>query len=354
MGNGARYVLCFGAPLATVVLITPLVALLARRLGMIDHPGAGKTHRAPTPYLGGAAVAAGLAVVAAPIVAASAELLAILLGALILGVLGLVDDRRALRPGPKLLVEVAAAVGLWLVGVRAGLFGMAILDLGLTVLWVVAVTNAVNLLDNMDGLATGVAAIAAVAFFAVAVSRGDEPVGALALAVAGSCAGFLIHNFPPAKVFLGDAGALMLGFLLAALGLELDLVGHHGPTRSFVPILILAVPLIDTTFVVLRRLRERRPLARGGTDHSSHLLAGLGLSHRSVAMTTYTTQVAGCGAALVLLEASSGVALGLLLGSATAALAVLAALLLLAENRAPIVVEDLRPLPPEPRPAGRS
>jgi UDP-GlcNAc:undecaprenyl-phosphate GlcNAc-1-phosphate transferase len=259
--------------------------------------------------------------------------LVFLLGALAVAAAGLVDDWRTLRPGPKLLVECGAAVALWVVGVRAGMFGVAALDLGLTVLWVVAVTNALNLLDNMDGLASGVAAVAALAFSAVAASRGDYLVGQLALAVAGGSVGFLLHNFPPAKVFLGDAGTLMLGFLLASLGLKLDMVGQNGLVRSAVPALIVAVPLIDTAFVVIRRLREGRPIVRGGTDHSSHLLAALGLSPRSVALVTYLAQAAGCATALALLEASSEVAFGMFVLSAVAAVAVVAALLIVSAER---------------------
>jgi UDP-GlcNAc:undecaprenyl-phosphate GlcNAc-1-phosphate transferase len=310
MSGAVRYPLSFAMPLLVAASLTPVAARLARRFGMLDHPSPNKVHGEPTPYLGGAAVAVSLIVVGAATAGASGELLVILLGAMGLGAWGLVDDWRTIRPASKLVIEVGAAVALWVVGVRAGLFGVAVLDLPLTAFWVVAIVNAINLLDNMDGLAAGVAAIAALAF-----------------AVAGGSLGFLLHNFPPAKVFLGDAGTLMLGFLLAALGLKLDMVGQSGFVRSAVPALILTVPLIDMAFVIVRRVRERRPFYSGGIDHSSHLLAGLGLSRGEVAIVTYAAEALGCGAALLLLYASDGIALGVFAASAVGSLATLLTLL---------------------------
>lgn len=302
MSEPVRYALAFTIPLVVTLTLTPVAGRIARRAGILDRPATQKFHREATPYLGGLALAIGLVVVGAATAGASAQVAVILLGGLVLAVWGLMDDWMTLGPSVKLLIEAGAGVGLWLADVRAGLFGVEALDLLLTVAWVIAITNAVNLLDNMDGLAAGVSAAAALTFFGIAASRGEFLVGSFALAVAGASIGFLRHNLPPATIFLGDAGALMLGFLLAALGLKLDLVGEDGLVRSAIPALILGVPIFDTTLVVLDRLRGRRPVFRGGTDHSSHRLASLGLSHGAVAGVIVAAEAACCAVALTLLE----------------------------------------------------
>jgi UDP-GlcNAc:undecaprenyl-phosphate/decaprenyl-phosphate GlcNAc-1-phosphate transferase len=300
----------FTLPLIGALLLTPLAGQLATQLDIVDHPSAAKFHQRATPYLGGAAVAASILLPATIAAGASAQLWVILISALALSLIGLLDDRRLMPWWVKLFVEVVAAGALWTVEVRAGLFGVPLLDLALTVIWVVGVTNAINMLDNMDGLSSGVAAISALTFFAIAAGEGDFLVAAFSLAVVGGALGFLRWNFPPAKIFLGDSGTLLLGFLVAAIGLKLDLVGENGFIRSAVPILVLAVPILDTTLVVLARTRENRAVYQGGTDHSSHRLASLGLSARRIALTTYAVHAACCLVALWLLSAGFPTALG--------------------------------------------
>jgi UDP-GlcNAc:undecaprenyl-phosphate GlcNAc-1-phosphate transferase len=328
MSPALRYALAFLVPLVVTVVLTPVAGKLARRLGILDHPSEQKFHRDPTPYLGGAAVAAGLvSIVGLLTTGPSSQVLVILLGGLVLGVLGLMDDWVTVRPSVKLLVQAAAGFALWFADVRAGLFGVEALDLALTVVWVVAVTNAVNLLDNMDGLTAGVSAVAAFTFFGVAAARGDYLVASFALAVAGASLGFLRHNLPPATIFLGDAGALMLGFLLAALGLKLDLVGENGFVRSAVPVLIVGVPFFDTVLVIVDRLRGRRPVFRGGTDHSSHRLSVLGLSHGAVAAVIVAAEVICCALALTLLEVSFDPTVAIAAAASLSAIALLVLLL---------------------------
>lgn len=292
------YALAFLVPLVATLLLTPLPAALAMRLGMLDLPSAQKHHSQSTPYLGGLAVAGGLATVGVVVASASGQLLTILLGAAVLGALGLADDKAGVGPIVKVIVEVGCGLALWMAGIRAGLFGIYGLDLVLTVLWVVTVTNAVNMIDNMDGLSSGIAGLASLAFFLIAAGRGDYLVASLALALAGANLGFLRHNFPPASIFLGDAGTLMIGFLLAAVGLKLDLVGSTGYVRAAIPFLILAVPLFDMALVVVGRSLDARPFYVGGTDHSSHRLARMGLSGWKVAMANYGVQIACCGLAI--------------------------------------------------------
>jgi UDP-GlcNAc:undecaprenyl-phosphate GlcNAc-1-phosphate transferase len=291
MSNGIRYALAFFVPLAATLILTPLAARLAHRIGMIDHPKENRAHRSATPYLGGLAVAGGLLAAAFATTGTSAEIITILLGALAMAGLGLVDDWRSVGPVVKLEIQTAAGLALWIAGVRAGFFGTEALDLVLTVVWVVAVVNAVNMLDNMDGVTSAVVAASAIGFALIAGDRGEYLVGSLALAVAGSSLGFLRYNFPPAKIFLGDAGTLMMGFLLASLGLKLDLVGPSNIVRAVIPGLLLGVPLFDMVLVVWARLRAHRPFYVGGTDHAAHRLAAHGTSGRTVVLAAAATQV---------------------------------------------------------------
>jgi UDP-GlcNAc:undecaprenyl-phosphate GlcNAc-1-phosphate transferase len=313
---GLRYALAFGIPFLAVLVVTPAAGRLAHRMNIIDHPKQDRFHRIPTPYLGGLAIAVGLVAVGAITAGASRQLLTVLLCALGVGAIGFVDDWKSVGPLAKMAVEIVAGLALWFSGVSAGLFHVYVLDMGLTVLWIVAITNAMNLLDNMDGLSSGVAALAALAYFGIAAQRGEFLVGSFALALAGGSLGFLRYNFPPARIFLGDAGSLMMGFLLAALALKLDLVGDGGLVRAAVPALILGVPVFDTLLVILSRALDRRPIHVGGTDHSSHRLAAMGLSTRLVTLCTYLAQVACCAVALWLVNKSSPVSLVVVTGVA--------------------------------------
>ena len=326
---GVLYGLAFIVSLLASLTLTPLAARLARRLGVIDRPGPTKFHRQPTPYLGGVAVAASLFLVAGITTGASGQFLTVLFGGLALVVVGLLDDKGAATVPLKLGVEVTAAIALWAVGIRAGLFGVEALDLLLTVFWVVGITNAVNMLDNMDGLAAGVVAISSLTFFGIAAARGSYLVAALALSVAGASLGFLRHNYPPARIFLGDAGTLPLGFLVAALGLKLDLIGEAGLVRTAIPVLALAVPIFDAAVVILARLRDGRRFYVGGTDHTSHRLAAMGLSPGTIALGAYAIQIGCSVAAFWLLYASDGAALGLVSAVGAASVATLVAVLAL-------------------------
>lgn len=291
----ARYTISFLGPFFVVLALTPIAGRMARRYRILDHPKPNKIHRRATPYLGGVAVAVGLVSVAAVTSGLASQILTVLACTIVVCGLGLVDDWHGAGPVVKLLVEAAAGTALWVVGIGAGVFGTTALDLPLTIAWVIVVTNAINLVDNMDGLASGITAAAALAFFAIAAARGEFLVASLAMAVAGASLGFLAFNFPPARIFLGDAGSLPLGFLLASLGLQLDLMGPSAQIRVAIPVLAVAVPLLDMLVVVTVRLRERRPIYLGGTDHSSHRLAAGGMSSREVALLFIAVQAA-CGA----------------------------------------------------------
>ncbi len=336
----ARYVASFSVAFVGTLLLTPVAGRLARRWGILDHPNTQKFHASATPYLGGLAVGMGLLAVGLVAAGASGQFLTIMVCAAAISAMGFVDDWRTVRPSVKLVVESAAGAALWAVGVGAGLFGVAPLDAVLTVAWVIVVTNAVNILDNMDGIASGISALAALTFFVLAAQHGQHLVGSFALAVAGASLGFLRYNFPPARIFLGDGGSLLLGFLLAALALKLNLVGVNGLIRSAVPVLVLAVPLFDITLVVISRTLGRRPIYIGGTDHSAHRMARIGWSHRRVAGVMYLIQAVCCALAVWLTHLTPAGMLPVIAVEALLAIVGLLLLLRLESGRDRVVVVE--------------
>lgn len=279
----AEYVAAFAGSLLLVWLLTPLMLRIATRFSIFDHPDPRKSHETPVPYLGGVAMV--LAFACAVGVAAAiyqpphvyGDLIVVLGLGSALAVMGLIDDLRGLSPYIRLAVEIGAGVGVWRIGSGVQLPGPMATDLLITVVWVVGISNAFNLLDNMDGLSAGVAAVGALSFFVLAVINGQYLVAALAIAVAGCAVGFLRHNFHPARIYMGDAGSLFLGFLLAVLGLRLRLPDSPPAASVFVPVLVLGVALFDTTLVTVARLRHGRGVMQGGRDHTSHRLVWIGL-----------------------------------------------------------------------------
>jgi UDP-GlcNAc:undecaprenyl-phosphate GlcNAc-1-phosphate transferase len=277
------YLGAFAASLALAWVLTPLMLRLAVRLQVLDHPDERKAQTSPIPYLGGVAIVLAFTVTvlaAAALLRPSAGLgaLAAALGlGVLLALMGLIDDLRGLGPMIRVVVEVAAGVVVWATGPGLLADGPEPLDAVLTVLWVVGIVNAINLLDNMDGLSAGVSAIAALSFFAVAVANGQYLVAALAAALVGCALGFLKHNFHPATIYMGDAGSLFLGFMLAFLSTRIrpDVDGSSWP--MLVPILIMGVALLDTSLVTVDRLRHGRSPLQGGRDHVSHRLVWIGL-----------------------------------------------------------------------------
>ena len=277
--------------LAVAVVLTPLLGRLAIRWSFIDTPGEHRRHPRPVPLLGGAALWAAVmaSVLASPAGGDRNHLWAVLGAATLVTAAGLYDDRWQMPVVEKLLVQLVAAATL----VSGGLFVVLALpgwfDAILTVIWIVGITNAFNLLDNMDGLGAGVAAIAALGFMILTAHQGGFA-PALAAAVLGAALGFLIYNFHPAKIFMGDAGSLFLGLLLAVLGLELQTGrGVSEPwIAALVPVLLLAVPIFDTTLVTVSRWRRgHNPLTTPGRDHLAHRLLRRGLSARAVALSLY-------------------------------------------------------------------
>jgi UDP-GlcNAc:undecaprenyl-phosphate GlcNAc-1-phosphate transferase len=282
--------------------LTPLSRRIALWLGLVDQPRERRLHAKPTPLMGGLAIYGALVLTLAlfGLQAHFVELGAILAGATLMALLGLWDDRRELKPGVKLAGQIVAGVALIMAGVQVSMFGSPALDWALTLFWIVGVTNALNFLDNMDGLAAGASAIASGFFFLLAATEGQRLVGSLAAALCGASVGFLVYNFSPASSFMGDMGSLVLGFTLAVLGIKLRFAGQPPNITWMIPILVLALPIFDTTLVTFTRLRERRPASQGGKDHTSHRLINLGLSQRAVLVILYAVcAVSGIAAVVV-------------------------------------------------------
>lgn len=274
--------------------LVPWIARLARRSGFMDRPGPRKIHAAPVPYGGGLAVAAGvlgttgLAFAWAPADVLPAPphppVLVYAMGALVMLALGAVDDRRKLGAWTKLGIQTVVALGVALGGERLQLFeteGGVVLGVAVTTLWIVGITNAFNLIDHLDGLCAGVAAVAGAAFLIVALQTGQILLAVLIVPLLGACLGFLLFNLPPAKIFLGDAGSLFIGFWLACLTISFTFFRPGEPYRYytwFVPLAVLAVPLFDTSSVVLLRILQGRPVFEGDTNHLAHRLMAMGMT----------------------------------------------------------------------------
>lgn len=269
---------------ATVSLVlTPVAIATAVRLGVLDRPGAHKSHATPTPYLGGIAIVVAVALsisLAAALRADPGSLVqlgGLLVTAVLVAIVGLVDDLRGLPVTVRFGAQLAAALSLWQLGIRVEVTQIVWLDLAVTVIWVVGITNAMNLLDNMDALTASTATIASLWFGVIGLVNGQVLVAALAFAVAGGAAGFLRDNRPPARIYMGDAGSLFLGVMLAALGMLVDLPVHP-VVAAAIPVLVLTVPVLDTALVVIARVRHGISPFQGGKDHTSHRLVRLGLS----------------------------------------------------------------------------
>ena len=297
------YAIVFVAAFASTLLTTPIAIRVAHRLGIVDRPASHKFHQVPTPYLGGAAIA--LTVLISMSVqnrAARLQVVVIILCGFAVALTGLIDDWRTIGPMPRLLIQSAAAVTMWTVGVRVQFVQWDPASLALTVLWVVGVTNAINLLDNMDAVLPGTAAIAAGFFFLIAFRSEQSLVALMTIALSGACLGFLPYNFSPARIFLGDTGSLFIGFLLAVAGIKIRLpIEPSAFIQAAVPCLILAAPLFDTALVVFSRLRGGRGVFVGGTDHTSHRIVALGAPPPFAALYVYAASAVCGGIALSLL-----------------------------------------------------
>src|SRR5947209_7290452 len=289
-----------------VVLLTPAVGGMARLIGAVDSPGGRRLNVRPIPRLGGLALFLGIFVPSLAFLPLGRETRGLLLGAAIAVTVGAIDDFRGLSWWEKLAGQLLAAAtptwfGIWVDRFTFPFVGVHALPawagVPLTILWIVAIMNMVNFLDGLDGLAAGVAAIAGLTFAVIALSLGKPDAAIMSAIVFGACIGFLRHNFYPARIFMGDSGALLLGFVLAALSVQ-GLLKTAATVALFFPLLVLAVPIVDTTFVVVRRLKHRERVFEGDQAHLHHRFLRRGFSQRGAALYMYAWCLSLAAAAL--------------------------------------------------------
>ena len=279
---------------------------MARLLGAVDRPDSRRLNRRPIPRLGGLAIFLGIIVPALAFLDLSDETRGVLLGAAVATVVGAVDDFRGLSPPTKLAGQVAAAAippafGVWIDHITFPFLGVldvpAWIGVPVSILFIVAVMNMVNFLDGLDGLAAGVCGIAGVTYAILALSLGKPDPAILSAIVAGACLGFLRHNFFPARIFMGDSGAMCLGFILAAVSIQ-GLLKTASTVVLLLPLLVLAVPIIDTSFVVAKRLKYGQPIYGADKSHLHHRFLNIGFSQRRAAVTMWLWCLSLAGAAL--------------------------------------------------------
>ncbi|NDA00588.1 MAG: undecaprenyl/decaprenyl-phosphate alpha-N-acetylglucosaminyl 1-phosphate transferase [Acidimicrobiia bacterium] len=330
------YALTFVGAITLSLLLVPAVREYAQRKEITDQPGGHKSHSAPVPYLGGVAMvlAFSAAMFVGVVVRRSSqfdgrevrltignllaqgdglvrELIVVLGLALIFSAMGLIDDLRGLSPWLRFAVGLGIAVTLVAYGIRLQSPLPDAADVLLSVVWILGITNAFNLLDNIDGLAAGTAAVAATTFFLIALFNDQDYSALLAIGLAGAMLGFLRSNFHPATIYMGDAGSLFIGFLMAYLGLKMRTTVTEIP-QLFAPLMVLGVAVLDTTMVVVSRLRRGVSPFTGGQDHLSHRLRRLGLSVRRSVSTLLLASVALGGLAVALSDAPATVGYWLL------------------------------------------
>jgi UDP-GlcNAc:undecaprenyl-phosphate GlcNAc-1-phosphate transferase len=316
-GGLATFAMTAGLALALSLILTPLTRRMAWRLGFIAQPAVDRWHRRTVAMLGGVPVWLATLVTVLMMGSLSPETAMVAIGSSALFILGLVDDVLPLKPSTKLSAEIVIACVVIAFGYQLHWTGSPLLDALLTIVWIVGITNAFNLLDNMDGLCAGVAVIAAVAFCA-SIGMAERAILVYTAALAGATLGFLRFNFNPASMFLGDCGSLLLGSTFALLALSKASSGQTGLISTLiVPVLILLLPIFDTTFVTISRKLSARAASQGGRDHTSHRLVALGFSERQASLLLYCLAGAGGAVAVGLKKAnveSLGIACLLLVG----------------------------------------
>jgi UDP-GlcNAc:undecaprenyl-phosphate GlcNAc-1-phosphate transferase len=300
MVDGVRIAIAGGIAFVIVALLVPLARYVALRQGITDNPAPGKSHASPTPYLGGVAIALGALTCSLVVPDWQSEAAVIVAAATLVAITGLFDDLRTVSPSMRLLVEASAASAAAAAGAHIQLFGNP-LDYVITVVWIVVITNSFNLLDNMDAAAGSIATVIAGALAVTALLEGQRLVGGLAVVVASACLAFLLYNWHPARIFMGDAGSLFLGFMLAVISLKLRTPVPHA--ASIVAVVLLVGPAVfDTTLVVISRVTHGRRIFVGGTDHTSHRLLLLGVPRVGVTAVLVAGTAASCTLGILVAE----------------------------------------------------
>ena len=312
--NFSEYLALFFTALIFVGVLTPLVRKIALRIEILDAPTEShKTHKEAIPYLGGVAIIVGtclttyLAIVVSGQASALSLVSAVLIPAALMGVIGLVDDIKKLSPWPRFIAQnlfgLVIAIILIATSTLGSPTGNVLIDVAITTLWIVGITNSINFFDNVDGGASGTVAISSLFLFFLSLQGGQYAIAALSLVLTGATTGFLLWNRPPARIYMGDAGALFLGILIATLTLRFDPNPITLSASFALPILLLAVPILDTSVAVISRLRRRISPFQGGQDHLSHRLMRAGLSKRQAVLSLWLISAFYCFIAVAISNA---------------------------------------------------
>ncbi|MBP2645426.1 MAG: glycosyl transferase family 4 [Firmicutes bacterium] len=314
------YFVAFIIALAVAYFVTPYVKRFAIKVGALDAPDARKVHTCPIPRMGGIAIYLGFVLAVLSSMHVNHEVFGLLLGGTAIFVVGIIDDLMQLPAKVKLLGQIIAAGVLvlfdvrieWLTNPFGDMLYLDYLSIPVTILWVVSLTNTVNLIDGLDGLAAGVSSIAAVAILLVAVQMNFWVVAVLTAALAGSAMGFLQHNFNPAKIFMGDTGSMFLGYMLAAISI-LGTVKSAATIALVVPIVALGLPIMDTAFAIVRRYSSGHPIFQPDKGHLHHRLLAMGLTQKQAVLLMYV--ISGCLglSAIALTEVNSNYGVGIII-----------------------------------------
>jgi len=311
-----QYLLLGVISLIAVGLLTPVMRFVASRYGIVDSPSEShKTHKNPVPYLGGVGIAIG--VVGVTYLASLASdfsretfflASSVLIPAIVMGVVGLIDDLRKLSPWPRFVVQslFGIAISLLLVATNTlgSPFGNNWIDIPVTTLFIVGITNSINFFDNIDGGASGALAIAAIFLFILSFQGGQFLIAALAIVLAGATLGFLLWNKPPARIYMGDTGALFLGILIASLAIRFDPNPIDRIASFAIPLLLLAIPILDTSVAVASRIKRRISAFQGGRDHLSHRLMRMGFNKRQSVLILWIGSILFASLAIAISNAS--------------------------------------------------
>lgn len=298
MLNNLHIAWAFVVSFLVVLVVVPPVIALAGRLGVVDKPGPRRVNVTPMPRFGGPAMYLGLLASAIPYVLHVKHGVPILIGAFLYLLIGMIDDIRGLRALVKLFVHVGIAALSWFLGIRVAyvtspwsvdgvLILPAYVSFAVTVLWIVGITNTLNLIDGLDGLAAGITCIASITLLLVSLDKGQTESACLAASMTGLSAGFLRWNFYPAKTFMGDSGAYFLGYMLAVISIQGAFKSTVGLTY-LVPVFVLGIPIFDTSFAMARRLQSRKPImSEPDRGHIHHRMIDSGVKHRNAVMYFY-------------------------------------------------------------------
>ncbi|MSO44150.1 MAG: undecaprenyl/decaprenyl-phosphate alpha-N-acetylglucosaminyl 1-phosphate transferase [Thermoleophilia bacterium] len=286
------------AAAVVVLILTPLSIRFAVRVGAVDQPAARRIHERPIPRLGGIAIVLGFLLPALWFLPVDSAARGLIAGGVLVAVLGVVDDILGLQPGVKFLGQIACAAVPVVAGLTIdhltlplmGAFDLGVAQYAVTIVWFVAIVNIINFTDGMDGLAAGVVGIGATTFAIIAASLGRADSAILAAALAGACVAFLRVNFNPARTFMGDGGSMFLGFMLAGIAIS-GVMKSAAAVAIVLPLVVLAIPILDTAFVILKRIKHGTPVYSADTSHFHHRFLAIGWSQRRTVLSIY----AWCG-----------------------------------------------------------